>query len=249
MFSQIKTIFTNQFYTERSSIFSGIFLALLFLFGQKPLLAAATAVAYQGEKNILLGITIFSFVLLEIWAYRIKMKTIEGDVSRSDGFVMFAWIFHMLASIIMVILAYVAFKGGGTVNMDSQDNWFGVLVLFEVIRNLILLANMSPAKQKFIIPLSQRILADLVITIFNFLILVTTWQAISFNAPTLNEGGIGLTIFNTVLALIIFMIFFIPLNLFNFISFYAKKRSLNEEIIFYFSLLVIIYLALAALYK
>lgn len=237
-------------------VFFNILFAIFALFLRKPFTNMLRNAMYGKETNYLLGIILLLAIVLETVAIAFKTKVLtirmrieqpeKAGTNLSCASIFILWIFHILVGEMVVLLASQALSGGDFESFSP----FGIVMIFvEVIRNIFILGFMlrTIPKEKQKIPIAKDFVADIFLFYFAITAYTATWGVIANMTVVANH--IAMTIANTLAAVLIFLIFYIPLNMMYHFERRQYKQTKLQQALFFGSLLLVTFSAIYPLFR
>ena len=239
----------------RPQILGGIYVLYLVLF--KDVFSKSMGwTVYGGRVNIVLAVVLISALVLEtvgigyktahLGALMNRMKKKDEEISGAPLF--YAWVFHIIVGVILVMTAGRAIFGPG--DGENMNIFVIILIFIEVIRNIVILVIISGIGE-YTDDISPRkhLLADIYLLLFNIVAYTGTWGVfVVHKGMKISGGDIGKTIVYTFCMILAYLIFFLPLNMVYFMEQGIKTKTRQEKIRDWVILAIIIFFALRALY-
>lgn len=177
-----------------------------------------------------LGVALALVCLGEVWAFPVKMRFVRQAIGREkevNAGVFYLWIFHAVISIIL--LFQIAGCFGVKVGLEPEKAfpwWLGLLIPLSVIKELVFSAfllsdksddskspdNTETDDPRYSRPSTREWIADAILVGYACLAYSATWSAITVNMK-INDGHPVLTALNCFLAVLLFLIFYLPLRI------------------------------------
>lgn len=242
-------------YYYRFLIINALFILFIILL-RKPLLAMLKTNIFVGEVNYFLAFILLLALAIETYAIFQKIKIIGYERAKlpknkfgkakeyffNPG-VFSIWAFHMVVGIILIMSLGTAVMGISTENMKGDEYMLGVLFLIELIRNgfifgLFVYFDKPENAVKKRPSMNQELLADLFLVLFACIAFTSTWNTFMTNTPVITSEGIGYTIFQLIPAFLVFLIFYLPLNMMNILSLHLLNQKRREKIMFWVTVII-----------
>lgn len=242
--NKIKVYLINNY----NFVFWIVFIILLF-FWQDWLVQTTNRVLNIWEVHYTLAFIIFLSIIFEtIWAYW-KWTIILNKYNT-----WFDWLYLVLM-LHIVVWIMVWFTLGACINwtwIDKIDKWYQIIMMFpliELIRHFVVPIMISLNKWVEIWQ-KKEFLADLFLWIWSFVSFSITWSAMTMNKQNLNISlsNIPLALIFTILALIIFWIFYCWANMVFLYERVCRIKNSGQEIWFFVYIIIISIIALFPFY-
>jgi hypothetical protein len=220
---------------------------LYIVFAEKPLSSIISHAVYNNTRNIFTGVFLLFVLLMEMAGIKVKLTCIGNEVrqsnpgkagkSLSSNFSLLIWIFHTVIGVILVMNFLVLISGKDI--SEDMPVW-GILILFiavirEIIILVLLMSSEIPGKIKKVHWITEP-LADLCLFLFTCTAYTSTWGVLGRNMKVRGENP-GITIVYFIVAMLVFILFYVPINLMYYVEQSHYRTSTLESMLFYASIL------------
>jgi len=195
---------------------------------------AATNTATQSPKPtlalLLVSAAILLVTLLELYAFPKKMAYVKKSIQKTNedaelgGVIL--WMFHAVVSIIMVFAAFKTVEYSQDISFIDNP-WMSVIIFAVVIKELYLLFSIFDYEedaQPKKLPKTPEWKTDVMLTAYTWIAYTTVWLSIIRDAPMERENP-PMFILNLVVASILFLILYLPIQIPYFIEATSKDRK------------------------
>jgi len=228
----------------------GILFSLLFgvyvFFVQPSLLDYVVQQGIDPVWNPVLGFTLLTFIFLETWAVPVKYRQLLvrfPEVGNDDysGYVMTGWIAHTVVT--MVLLFFALTNLGIDVTAEDPSGWFVLACFGGVIKDLgILIATVGVEAREGEEPQPKKeLIADIILLgwlCFGYTIL---WERMGMVPGTnLTTYGTAEAFIQGFAALMIFVIFIVPLRYMWLLEDYVEAKHAGNMAMFYLGLIILL---------
>lgn len=255
---RLKKIITNVFGHRGIVVDLGLAFYILFFNGvlygvlyrrvfRESLLESTSGVIYHSQTNYLLGTLLLLATIGEFIAILLKRKEI-GESEKKTGSLFIIWMFHTVISTVLVIIALKAFG----LSMTKNQGLFAGIFMVVVLKELVILFLIFIGSQPQPLPGRKRIIADLLMLFFYCVAYTVTWETI-MGQPNFNNHLLAanyspiLTVTYTLIAILLFCVFYLPLRLPYFMT--EKKYTPREKWIDTAIILLAAFMAICPLFK
>jgi len=177
----------------------------------------------------------------------IIIRTNQTNKNLKSPFVFLLWLLHFIIAILITInIAYSI----NIVNNPKNSLIFPFLVIIALIREIVILIMLLDFSTKYNferLSLFKRVTGDFALLIFSCMAYSLSW---GFIANIVIKGkNISETILYTVILILVFLMFYLPINIMYFIEKKVFFESKNDKFNFYLSIIIVIFSAIYPLYQ
>lgn len=212
------------------------FCAVYFLFFASGVTNAANIAMRDPEgKVVWLGILLAVITVLESWAFPVKMRFVNEairDQADAGGKAFYLWIFHTVISIVLLFLIAGCFGVKITDEVESEMPWWLMALIFvTVVKELVLLGFLwitpeeeSKPTPEYTRPKLKEWIADAILVVYACVAYSATWSTITAGMNLEHDHPV-MFITNLLVAILLFLIFYLPLRIPYWVEELAQLKS------------------------
>jgi len=241
-----------------------IFVAYVF-FIEEQVLESLIRLVNEHKTNYFFGFLFLTIQFFELYALSIRRHILasyyffsdkrintSNDIDYSQPNFIVIWVFHTLVSVILSMNA-MGFLGYDITAGDSSNSLLPALILFlTVIKEIVVLVFLMSIEKKDVKKIShvKELIVDFILILYASFAFTGTWViTISTGKPGLGGHNIGISILYSIISFLIFLMFYLPINMSYMIEDFSFKKKQLQKYILIFSIFIAGMVSLLPLYK